>query len=218
MRKNTCILIRNWRKLPQNTNRRICSSSQDLQTQDMNIKVTNIISDIPSCCICLGTCVGAHSPWNTHTLPKHSPSCHRPRAGSAWELAPLMCGFPGAVSHSKVPFFLPRITALGLPSSHWGQAQSRSVGSPLRDSSTRLFFLKEQLRAKVLLPLFPSKVPEAKPGLRATQSLSSCLCLGRHTWSHRCKRQEAAAVEGLKINWTWPLMQQRGSSCFHSPV
>lgn len=88
MRKNTCILIMNWRKLPQNTNRRICSSRQDLQTQEMNIKVTNIISDIPSCCISLGMCVGPHSLRN---MGSHSPKRYvfRPQAGIAWKLAPV---------------------------------------------------------------------------------------------------------------------------------
>lgn len=195
--------------------RRICSSCQNLQTQEMNIKMANIIGDIPSCCTSLGTrvripgWVGAHSPWNTgsHTLPKRMSSCHKPRAGTAWKLAPLMLkpvGFQVLVSHSKVPSLPPGIqlhTALGFPSSHWWQTQSSSVGSH-SETAAPGSSPKKQLRAKMLLPLFPRKVPEAKTGLPGTQFLSSCLCLGRHTWSCRCKRQEVAVVEGLKINRT----------------
>lgn len=100
MRKNTCILIRNWRKLPQNTNRRICRSRQYLQTQEMNIKVTNIISDIPSCCASLGECGsslilehGIPHPPKIYILTPQAPGRHSLETGPTPTEA---CGFPGA--------------------------------------------------------------------------------------------------------------------------
>lgn len=143
MRKNTCILIRNWRKLPQNTNRRICRSRQYLQTQEMNIKVTNIISDIPSCCASLGECGsslilkhGIPHPPKIHILMPQAPGRHSLETGPTPTEA---CGFPGAgltarCHHSHLES---SCTHTGGPH-HWWQAQSSGVGYH-KDSSIRLF-------------------------------------------------------------------------------
>lgn len=154
----------------------------------------------------------------SHTLPKYTSSCHRPQAGTAWRLVPfpVELWFPGAGVTQQGATTAP-LSAAGAPQSHWWQAQSSSTGYH-RDTAAPGSSLKKQLRAKMLLPVSPRKVPEAKSGPPGTQSLSSCLCLGRQTWTHMCKRENAAAVKGLKINSTWPLMQQCGFSCFHSPV
>lgn len=135
----------------------------------MNIKVTNIIGDIPSCWTSLGTCVGAHSPWNTgsHTLPKRMSSCHRPRAGTAWKLAPLPLkpvDFQVLVSHGKVPSLPPGIqlhTALGLPSSHWWQTQSSSVGSH-SETAAPGSSLKKPTKSQDVTASFPQKSSRSK--------------------------------------------------------
>lgn len=54
----------------------------------MNIKVTNTISDIPSCCISLGVC--GSSLTLEHGIP-HPPKIYilMPQADTAWKLAPV---------------------------------------------------------------------------------------------------------------------------------
>lgn len=141
MRKNTCILIRNWRKLLWNTEEsaahaKICKHRRwILRWQTLSVTSRAAAHPWVRVYVFQGEWELTHPGTRDPTPSQNYVLMPQALSSTAWKLAPLMLkpvGFQVLVSHSKVPSLPPGIqlhTALGFPSSHWWQTQSSSVGS-----------------------------------------------------------------------------------------